>query len=244
MKKKVIFLGTNSVLERQIESCERQNQEIAGIIDSDWFGNTEIFCDLPVLDSETIFDSEPEKYKDFVFFIGVNWYPYDQRDIQKRKMFINLIRRHQLDCINLIDPTSYVSRYTTLGKGIFIGPGVNIEPHSIIEDFATLYGHNGVGHHNRIGENSILQREAIIHAQIGCNTYVGIGSAIIQDYSMTIGNNVVISPCLHVARNVKDNEKVSLSKDNFRVYRRLNQGTSFEAQTSSLYVSHGNGSAM
>jgi len=222
IKKPLIFLGTNSVLERHIEACERQQQPIAGIIDSDWFGNRDTFSDLPVLDTHTVFDTDPGRYRDYVFFIGVNWNPNAGRDIHKRKMFIDIVRQHNLECINLVDPSSYVSKFATLGQGIFIGPGVNIEPYSVIGDFVTLYGHNGVGHHNHIGENSVLQRESFIHANIGSNTYVGIGSAVIKDGDITVGNNVTIAPCLHVARNVADNENVRLSKDSFRVYQRSN----------------------
>lgn len=221
----LIFLGTNSVLERHIEACQRQNQPIAGIIDSDWFGNRDSFAGLPILDSETIFNSDPNKYNDYVFFISVNWSPGEVRDIEKRKMFIRLVRQHNLKCINLIDPSSYVSKFAELGQGVFIGPGVNIEPYSVLEDFVTLYGHNGLGHHNHVGENSVLQREAFIHAQIGANTYIGIGAAVIQSHEMSVGNNVVIGPCLHVARSVADNEKVTLSKDSFRIYKRLNAST-------------------
>jgi len=122
----------------------------------------------------------------------------------------------------LIDPSSYVSQYTVIGQNVFIGAGCNVEPFSVIENFATLWGHNTLGHHTRIGENSVLQRESIVHGKIGSDTYVGIGSAIISDPEPTVGNNVIISACLHVTRDVCDNENISLSKDSFRIYKRYN----------------------
>lgn len=224
-KPKLIFLGTNSVLERYIEACERQDQPIAGIIDSDWYGNKDTFCDLPVLDSESVFDADPNKYRDCVFFIGVNWNPDAGRDIGKRKMFIDLVKRHKLACINLIDPTSYVSRYCSLGQGVFIGANCYLEPRSVISDFVSIYGGNCVGHDSVIGENTVLQREVTVHAKIGTNSYIGIGSFVIRDGEVKIGNNVVVAPCLHVVRDVKDNEHVRLSKDSFKIYRNLNQTT-------------------
>ena len=222
--KSLIFLGTNGVLERHIEACERQNQPIAGIIDGDWFGNTEKFAGLSVLDTHHVFDTNPDKYKNHVFFVAVNWNPKAGRDITKRNMFIDLVKRHHLECINLIDPSSYVSQHAVLGQNVYIGPGTIIEPFAVIEDFATIWGNTTLGHHNRLGENSVLQREAVVHALIGSNTYVGIASVIVSDPEPIIGNNVVIAPCIHVTRDVCDNEKISLSKDSFRIYRRYNDG--------------------
>ena len=223
MTKPLIFLGTNSVLERYIEACQRQNQPVAGIIDSDWYGNRETFAGLPILDSQTVFESDPDKYRDYVFFIGVNWHPHAGRDTDKRKMFIDLVKQHKLQCINLIDPLSYVSKYARLGQGIFIGSSVYVEPNCVIEDFALFHGFNGIGHDSHIGENTVFQRYAGIHGKIGHDSYVGIAGHICPvDKMITVGNNVIIAPCLHVARDVADNEKITLSKDMVRVYRHIN----------------------
>lgn len=223
MKKPLIFLGTNIILERYIEACERQGQPIAGIIDSDWYGNRDTFAGLPILDSQDIFQTDPYKYKDHVFFIGVNWNPNAGRDINKRKMFIDLVRQYQLPCINLIDPLSYVSKHCKLGQGIFIGANCYIEPFCIIEDFALIYGGNGIGHNSEIGENTVIQRDAGMHAKIGRDCYIGIGSYIIRNGDIRIGNNVTVAPCLHVARDVKDNENITLSREAIKIYRSKNE---------------------
>jgi acetyltransferase-like isoleucine patch superfamily enzyme len=223
--KKLIFLGTNSVLERYIEACEQQGQEIEGVIDSDWYGNRDSFAGLPLLDSEKIFQEDLKKYSNNVFFIGVNWNPTYQRDQIKRKMFIDIVKHYNLPCINLISPNSYVSKYSTLGSGIFIGSNCSIEPRANIGSFVSIYENSTVGHDNYIGENSVLQRNTLVHAKIGKNSYVGISSIIMTDGSTIIGDNVVISPCLHVARNVNDNEHVTIDKKSLRIYRNKNQAS-------------------
>jgi UDP-3-O-[3-hydroxymyristoyl] glucosamine N-acyltransferase len=223
--KKLIFLGTNSVLERYIEACERQGQEIEGIIDSDWYGNRESFAGLPLLDAEHIFHSNPKKYSDYVFFVGVNWNPTYARDFTKRKMLIDIVRQYQLPCINIVDPGSYVSRYASLGSGIFIGANCAVEPHTVLEDFVSIYGNSTVGHNNHIGENTAIQRNTFVHAKLGKNCYVGIGSYIMRDGSTVIGDNVIIAPCLHVARDVKDNENITIDRNSVRIYRNRNQPT-------------------
>lgn len=220
---KVIFLGTTGCIEQYIEACEKQGQPIAGIIDSDWYGNRTEFAGLPVLDTEQVFQTNPDAYKDYVFFICVNWHPFAGRDIDKRKKFIQLVKDYNLPCINLVDPTSSVSRYATFGKNIMIGPMCIIEPHVVIDDFVCLWGMNDIGHHSRIGENTIMQRVAGIHGVVGKNTYVGLGSWLHNHPGITVGDNVIVHPFLQVGRDVEDGELVRLSKDSLRIYRNRNE---------------------
>lgn len=217
--KQLIFLGTNSVLERFIEACERQQQPIAGIIDSDWFGNCESFAGLPILDTQTVFETDPLKYQDYVFFIGTNFHPDGGRDIAKRRTLIDIVRRHNLPCINLIDPLSQVSRFATLGSGIFVGAHVIVEPHAVINDFVTMWGQNTIGHRCLIGENTVIQRGSTVDVVAGANAYVGIGSWVFDQEVLHIGNNSIIDPCLHVARHVQDNERVQMDRNSVRIYR-------------------------
>lgn len=220
--KKLIFLGTNGVFERHLDAADRQEQEVAGVIDSDWYGNRDTFAGVPVLDTQTCFDTDPDKYRDYVFFVGTNWFPIAGRDIEKRKMFIDIVRRHNLELINLIDPTAYIGRGCELGRGIFIGDGSHIEPRTKIHDFATFWGYNGIAHDSNIGENTVFQRGAGIFGKIGHDCFVGQYTNIYDNVPHTVGDNVIINSFLHVARDVKDNENVVLDRNNLKVYRNAN----------------------
>jgi acetyltransferase-like isoleucine patch superfamily enzyme len=219
--KKLIFLGTNSVLERHIDACVRQGQPIEGIIDSDWFGNRKEFAGLPILDSQEIFTKTPNKYNNYVFFIGVNWNPLYQRDFDKRLMMIDIVNRYNLECINLIDPSSYVSSYAKLGKGIFIGANVSIEPNVILNDFVTVWNNSVILHDVNVGENTVIQRQAFVHAKtVGKNTYIGMSAVVTKNFDINIGDNVVITPCVHVARSVDNNEKITHSVNSDKIYKK------------------------
>ena len=127
-----------------------------------------------------------------------------------------------MPCVNLIDPTSQVSRFATLGQGIFIGGNAVVEPHAVIKDFVSLWGLNDIGHIATIGENSIIQRAACVNASLGKNVYVGLGSWVFYDHNnepLSVGDNAVIDTCLHVARNVLADEWVQLDRNAVRVYR-------------------------
>lgn len=220
---KLLFLGTNSVLERYIEAAEDQDLEVAGIIDSDWYGNRDTFSGIPVVDSQKVFDTEPDKYRDYVFFIGTNWSPLAGRDTTKRKMLIDIVKRYSLPCVNLIHRTSFISKFSELGQNIFIGSQVAIEPNCKISSFCTIMDLVSIAHDSMIGENCVIQRKAGVQATVGNNTYIAGDTTIFKHGGLNIGNDVCIDPCLYVSRNVKDGERVRLTKNNIRVYRSLNE---------------------
>jgi carbonic anhydrase/acetyltransferase-like protein (isoleucine patch superfamily) len=220
MTKKIIFLGTSVSMGIQIETAERLGYEIMGIIDSDWFGNRDTFCSVPVINSQTIFETDPTLYQDVEFFICVNWNPMDNhRDATKRKQFIELVNRYQLPCANLISDLSYVSRFASLGKNVFVGNATTIEPDCVIEDFVCIMDNVTLGHHSRIGHNSVMQRMSSLKGTVGHDSYVGIGSMIFSHHGCTVGNNVDIGPGLYVSRDVKDNEQVRLDRHAVKIYR-------------------------
>lgn len=219
--KPLIFFGTNSVLERHLDACSRLDIRVHGIIDKDWYGNRTDFCGIPVLDSEDIFATNADKYRDYCFFVAVNWNPMYRRDFYKRRKFIELIRQHQLSCINLIDPQSYVSPSAQIGMGVFIGAHVTVEPRVVIGDFVSVWNNSVILHDTIIGENSVLQRQTLVQAKkIGHDTYIGFSVSVVKKFDITIGSNVIIEPCLHVCRNVDDNENVRINRNPLRIYRR------------------------
>ena len=220
MTKKIIFLGTSVSMGIQIETAERMGYEITGIIDSDWFGNQDTFFEVPVIDSETIFETDPTHYQNVEFFICVNWDPtVNPKGILKRKRFIDLVNRYQLPCTNLISDLAYISRFAKLGKNVFVGNATTIEPDCVIDDFVCIMNNVTLGHHSRIGSNSVMQRMSSLKGTVGHDSYVGIGSMIFSPYGCAVGNNVDIGPGLYVSRDVKDNEQVRLDRHAVKVYR-------------------------
>ena len=220
MTKKIIFLGTSLSMGMQIETAEQLGYEIVGIIDSDWFRIQDTFCGIPVINSETIFETDPAHYQNIEFFVCVNWDPnvYPKGRL-KRKRFIDLVNRYKLPCTNLISNLSYVSRLATLGKNIFVGNFTTIEPDCVIEDFVSIMNNVTLGHHSVVGHNSVMQRMSSLKGTVGYDSYVGIGSMIFSPYGCTVGNNVDIGPGLYVSRDVKPHEQVRLDRHAVKIYR-------------------------
>lgn len=229
--KPIIFIGSNANILTFVESAERQGFKIAGIFDSDHFGNTNDIDGIPVIGTEHWFD-DLEKLNDFKekynFFIGTNWSPDVRhvRDTQKRKTFIEIVKSKNIECVNIIDPSSQVSNHATVGKGVFVGSMCHVEPHAILGDFAQIWHGTIVSHAKRVGENTILQRQVTVNAHVGDNSYIGVQTILHSPKHLPIlGNNVIVSAALHVSRDVADGEIVRISKDSFKTYRNFNPTT-------------------
>jgi len=218
MSNSLIFLGTCANIIRYKDAAERQGLTVAGILDSDWHGNKQDFQGIPILDSET----NILKYKDtYDFFIATNWSidPNHVRDTSKRKMFINLVREHSIQCINIIDPTSYIGTGTKIGQGVYIAYCAMIEPGTTLKDFCQVHDFVGLAHGTIVGENTIIQRQAGLHADIGDDVYIGMWAKAYKPGLLKIGNRAIINPSLYVARDVAEDEQVRLTKESIKVYQ-------------------------
>ena len=218
MSKPLLFLGSCANIIRYKDAAERQGSIVAGILDSDWFGNTKDFYGIPIVDTE----ANISNYKDtHDFFIATNWTidPNHVRDKEKRKMLINLVREQGIECINIIDPSSYIGTGTQIGQGVYIAFCAMIEPGTVLKDFCQVHDFVGLAHGTRVGENTIIQRQAGLHADIGDDVYIGMWSKAYHPGLLKIGNNAVINPGLYVARDVAEGETIRLTKESIRVYQ-------------------------
>lgn len=220
--KPLIFLGSSVALYKVAEVCEHHNIKIAGVIDDNYFGNTESLCDLPVIDTEESF-KDPEKlnyYKtNFNFFCAVNWVPMDD-DIStynrnKRKKLIDLIDSYHLDCISLVDRTARISKHATIGRGVFIDGSTMLEHHVRVHDFVNIYSNCDIGHDSLIGRNSVLQRQVTLtsYSNVEKNVYFGMCVRALRPHAV-YGENTFIHEGIYIRRNTVPNEIVSMTGKN------------------------------
>jgi acetyltransferase-like isoleucine patch superfamily enzyme len=206
--KQLVFLGASANISIYAETASRQGISIAGIVDQDYFGNTDVICDIPVIGSEeTFFKSN---YNDYFIFIGSNCSPHSThaRDTNKRLNFMKLIKQFNIKPINLVDPSAIVSNSAILGSGIFIGSNVTVEPHCAINDFVQLFYNVSVGYGSSVGENSSIQNNSTLIAHIGTNSFVGMTSKIFPYFApghIEIGNDVLVYPNMCVHQNLENN---------------------------------------
>jgi len=223
----LVFLGSNAAIWFLTDTCEQHGIQVAGIIDSDYFGNTDQIEGVPVIDTELVF-ADPERlayYKNtYNFFIATNWLadrdPIQVRNRLKRQRLIDLIEQHDLPCISLVDQSAKVHRTTRIGRGVFVDGFAYVSAFNEIEDFVSIFAYSALGHHNRIGKNSVIQRQSGIKDDnvIESEVYIGLHSQIFGDH-LTIASGTVIHPCMAIRRSTAPNEVVSLAgKDLRKIY--------------------------
>ena len=223
MSKPLLFLGSALAIQLYIDAANRQGIQVAGILDSDYFGNTENFKGLPILGTEYDLDKWTNDYE---FFIATNTSsdPSHVRDTNKRKKLIDIVEQANIECINLIDPNSYVGSNVTLGHGIFIGYNAYIEHSNSIGSFSQIHFNAGISHNCKIGKNTIIQRKCGLgNVTVGDDVYISIWTNIYKSTPTIIGDGAVIDQALWVARNVAPGEHVKLTKDAIKIYRNLTE---------------------
>lgn len=222
----MIFLGSNSAMSIWVEVCKRANIPIQGIIDSDYYGNTDSICGIPVIDKE----ENLENYKRTLgtssskiwtnsFFVATNWDPsrrddVTQRNNEKRERLKALLEQFpDIPLKNIIDPLAVVPKDVELGGGNYIGAGAVIEPGVKIGKHTQIWYQTIVGHETEIGEDCTLQRRSgIWGGNMGNHVYLSIGAIYGGNYKDSyIGDNAFIHPGLAVAgRPIKEGETVTI----------------------------------
>ena len=220
----LIFLGSNSMLHRLTETCEQLGITVRGIIDSNYWGNTDTICDVPVIDSEESF-KDPDKLdyyrSNFNFFCATNWIPENNQisinNLQKRRHLLDLIQRHDLPCISIVDPGAQVSKHSTIGRGVYIDWNVQVNTLTTIGDFTSIYAGTIIGHHNTIGRNCVFQRHSMLVGSntVGDNVYFGLCVKALKA-GASFGSGTIIHEAIYIRRGTVENEVVSMESDNLR----------------------------
>ena len=223
MHKPIVFLGTSTNLEIFIRVCTLRGMTVAGIVDSDFYGNSEIRNGLPVIGGEDTFDFEAAQNQ-YDFFIGTPWSSLDPRSKPKRLAYIDLIDRYQLNCATLIHPNSEVFDEAEIGPGCYIGFNAGVAHYTKIGAHTRIHNSTIVAHHTTIGKNCILHEYVKIcsRATLGDNVLIQPDTAVVgygkfnNERGPIIGNNAELQFRLTVARDVEPGEIVSLAGGNNR----------------------------
>jgi UDP-3-O-[3-hydroxymyristoyl] glucosamine N-acyltransferase len=177
----VIFVGSNYNIRQMTDICHARGIEIAGLLDQDYWNNTQHIDHVPVVGNEHRFDWS----SDYKYFIATNWMPgaepAHKRNQQKRIDQINLLKQHDIRCINLIHPTAVVPETCTLGVGVMIGAQVVLGNHCKIGDYCQIREQSYMAHSSTLGTNVVLQVQSYVGSNVVIhdNSYVGIKASII-----------------------------------------------------------------
>jgi hypothetical protein len=225
----VIFLGSSSNMGRFVDVCQLNGITVAGIMDSDYHGNTDQLDGIPVIASEhELADAEQLDYyrHNFNFFCATTWMPettaVHQRNREKRQRLIDLMDALELPAVSLIDPWARIASTAEIGRGVFVDCFVIVEAGCRLDDYSTVYGQSGIGHHTRIMRNSVIQRYCSIAGDcvFEPNTFVGTSVKALKT-GARFGAGTFIHECVYIRRGTVPNETVSMQGDNMSRVRIL-----------------------
>jgi len=128
----------------------------------------------------------------------------------KKAELIEFLREtYQLQFARLIHPTAYISPYSEIGQGVFIGAGSVIGPGSVLKDHVFVNRGVTVGHDTVLHEYVRLNPGSNIggHVEILSGAMIGLGVAIIEE--LVIGKEAVVAAGAVVIRDVQERTLVA-----------------------------------
>jgi sugar O-acyltransferase (sialic acid O-acetyltransferase NeuD family) len=104
--------------------------------------------------------------------------------------------------INIIHPSSIVSKSAKLGKGVILCPMTIVSADANIGDFVTMNSHSNVGHDTRIGEWTQISGYCDITGGVTVGEQVFMGSSVTILPKIKIDSGAIIGAGSVVVKNV------------------------------------------
>ena len=217
MYKPLIFLGSNSNIGLFVDTAEEMGMTVHGIIDDNYYGNTDSVNGVPFVGSEETTNFEQLR-NDYLFFVSPSVIPINMLDRAKRLKMIALVEKHDLPLATLKSTNTFISKTAVIHPGAFIGYTACVGANAVMMPHSQLHGSAALPHDCVLGKNSVIERDAHVIGRtiIEENVHIGFGAALVKAEGPRVGANAVVHPRIMVLRDVDENEIVSLAGDNRR----------------------------
>jgi UDP-3-O-[3-hydroxymyristoyl] glucosamine N-acyltransferase len=221
MKKKLIFLGHNTNIHRYIEIAQFNDIEIVGIIDENYFGNTDFLDGLPIIGTEKNIKHIQDIYPGCVYFIAtpntIGSTISQQQINTKRLRMIHIAQAHELELINLIHPSSAINKTVKFGKGILIDALCRLQHAVTLHDHVSIKEQSCLAHHSVIGWNTAILHQVYVgsNVMVGKNCYIGTKCMIMgTDHDLSIGDDCRTHPGVIVMRDMIQGQIAKIATSN------------------------------
>ena len=183
--KKIFICGSSGYFKENfiwindfIKFKKLKNYTIKGIIDDNINDKVEKFSKLKFIPSNLV-----KPHKENLIYIAAGNIKIREKIIKK---FLNY------NFFTLIHPSSVVSKYAKLGKGITIGPQCVISANANLGDFNNLNSFSLISHDNILGTNNSLSPYVKLmgNCKIGSNNFFGANTTVLPNISLGNLNNI------------------------------------------------------
>lgn len=189
--KPIVFVGSNGNLLQMVDNTHSTGRTVAGIVDSDYYGNTSHIENIPIIGSELDFRWTNQ----YDYFLATSWFSTLNDDVlirgaEKRKRLIEVLLQNNITCTSLVHSRAYVPATCSIGQGVMIGVDAVLGNYVQVGDFAQIREQSYVAHEAQIGRSTVIQVGCYIgsEAEIGDESYIGVRATVVPQ----IGHKLII----------------------------------------------------
>ena len=209
MKKEIILIGSGGHAESCIDVINLQNEyTIAGLVIENIENSKKISqkFNLPILGNDKDLNKLQNNYAYAFISIGqIKNYKI------RNDLFKKLINKN-FTIPTIISPRSYVSKKSSLGKGVIVMHDALVNSNSVIENNCIINSKALLEHGVKIGNNTHISTAAVINGntKIGKNCFIGSGAIINND--IIIGDNVIVASGSIIKNHIESNKIIKNEK--------------------------------
>jgi sugar O-acyltransferase (sialic acid O-acetyltransferase NeuD family) len=172
--------------------------------------NIRYYCDKKIA-KENPFDLKYLGFEEDVDFLG--WKEDFQfllciGDIKIRDKVSKTVLNHHKTLLNVIHPSSSISKHFEMGVGNFISRNVSVNPLVRMGNFCILNTACVIEHECKIGNSVHVAPGAVLAGSVQIGDYTFIGANAVIKQGVKIGANVTIGAGSVVLKDVAENETI------------------------------------
>lgn len=197
-KSNLIIVGAGGHARSCIDIIENQNNlQIVGLV-SLINQIKEVNLGYPIIGIDSDLPSLAKMYQ--FAFIGIG----QLGNADRRINLYNLLVQLGFKLPTIISPTSYISKYATLGNGTIAMHGATINAGASIGVNCIINSHALVEHDSQVGDHCHISTGVILNGsvEVGCGSFIGSGSKI--KHGIRIGRNCVVGMGVTVRHDLAD----------------------------------------
>ena len=198
-QKDLIIVGAGGHARVVIDAAELQGFNILSIVDTNYHEQDETIINYQVIGGFSELGHFDRKATNVFIAIG---------DAKERAFYFDEVKNMGFSIPKIIHPTAILSKYVTIGDGVFVNSGVILNATVVIDENSVVNTGAILDHEVHLGRHSHVAPGCKIggRVKIGDFTFIGIGATVID--KIKIGSHVIVGAVSVVIRDVESNSTV------------------------------------
>lgn len=202
INKDIYILGVGNNTGVYIDLAQSCGYRVAGLYHFNDERTGELYLNIPIIGSNINLFRKNNLY-DMKFAVSVG-------DNNIRADLSNHIRNKGGNCMSLFHPSSIVSKYAHIAKGVIINANSVVQAGVLIDEDTVVSNNVSITHNSIIGKACYIANSSSVGAYVRMfdKVLIGQGATIISGKVKEIGENSVIGAGSVVTKSIKANSIV------------------------------------